>query len=171
VAAAGTVAQQAGCQQQQQQQQQEQLYKQGANDVADVSQSDGRFQEWLLPCFVKYIPSSAADSSSSSIGSGGSATHTTLQLAGGTNTASSSSGGADYVLHVAVATCAIKPELQLVSPQLSKPTGKNYWVLDFGALPVGERTTRELVLQNTGGHEGMGSTSQTYQALYCTSLV
>jgi hypothetical protein len=33
---------------------------------------------------------------------------------------------------------------------MPKPPGKNYWVLDFGALPVGERATRELLLENRG---------------------
>jgi hypothetical protein len=68
---------------------------------------------------------------------------------------------------VSVATCAIRPELQLVSPQLCKPPGKNYWVLDFDALPVGERTTRELVLQNTGGQGGMPMTQHYSTSALC----
>jgi hypothetical protein len=54
------------------------------------------------------------------------------------------------VLHLSVTTCAVAPELCLSSPVLPRPAGKNYWVMDFGALPVGERCTRQLVLSNSG---------------------
>lgn len=104
--------------------------------------TSGQYREWLLPCFIKQAPS-AVDANASSPQTSGSST-----AAG--STASDSSNAADCVLHVSVSTCAVSPELHLVSPQLQRPVGKNYWLLDFGALPVGERTTREVVLQNTG---------------------
>lgn len=72
-----------------------------------------------------------------------------LAAAGASSRSASSSSDAN-VLHLAVTTCAVAPELQLASPVLPKPAGKSYWVLDFGALPVGERCTRQLMLSNTG---------------------
>lgn len=136
-------------------------------DPEPATSSTGHFQEWLLPCFIKQQPCAAvtATAGSSSLTTDllqchlptssctGSSSTSTNGLTGAES--SSSSGSADYVLHVSVATCAIRPELQLVSPQLPRPAGKNYWVLDFGALPVGERTTRELLLHNTGVCAGL----------------
>lgn len=135
-------------------------------------QQPGHFQEWLLPCFIREAEATTTssgglvDSSSSGnamcttwAGSGMPQHQQQQQMMPAVITNSSSSGSsgnaADYVLHVSVATCAIAPELHLVSPQLPKPAGKNFVVLDFGALPVGERTTRELLLQNTGVGRGM----------------
>jgi hypothetical protein len=63
---------------------------------------------------------------------------------------SGSSMAPDLVLHLSITTCSVSPQLLLVSADLPTPPGKNYRVLDFGALPVGERTTKELVLQNKG---------------------
>jgi len=140
--------------------------QQTQEDPEPAISSSGHFQEWLLPCFIKQQVCAAvitiAGSSSLTPGqlhchlpksscTGSSSTSTNgLTAAENSSSSNSGSGSADYVLHVSVATCAIRPELQLVSPQLQRPAGKNYWVLDFGALPVGERTTRELLLHNTG---------------------
>lgn len=113
--------------------------------------SAGQYQEWLLPCFIKQVPgprstSTIASSSQASLAS----THDGACNTSGSSGSNSSGCAADCVLHVAVTMCCIANELRLVSPQLPRPPGKNYCVLDFGALPVGERTTRELLLENMG---------------------
>jgi hypothetical protein len=82
----------------------------------------------------------------------------------GTDSSGGSGGAADCVLHVAVTTCCIEPELRLVSPALPRPPRKNYCVLDFGALPVGERTTRELLLENMGEGVTWLSASNSHNA-------
>lgn len=151
--AAGTPATQPPPQQPQSQQQQ--------LDEKAASSGSGHYQEWLLPCFVKRAPNPAGNTNSSITGSSVASLPNYLQTAtlgaaaadhstGTGSSSSNSAGDADYILHVSATTCCIRPELHLVSSEMPKPPGKNYWVLDFGALPVGERATRELLLQNTG---------------------
>jgi hypothetical protein len=79
---------------------------------------------------------------------------------------SSNSSSTQGVLHLSVSTCAVLPELVL-DTELERPPGKNYWLLDFGPVPVGERVVKSLLLKNTGeglGHYGLkpneGLTSQ-----------
>jgi hypothetical protein len=144
--AAGGAAAATNQQQAQQQQQQE-----GQGPL--TASASGQYREWLLPCYVKQAPtpvSSSSSSSSSHTASTGQGAPSSSSGGGGDAAGSSSSSSADYVLHVYVTTCSISPEVLLVSAGMPKPSGKNYWVLDFGALPVGERRTRELLLQNTG---------------------
>lgn len=149
-------------------------HSQTQSDAAPVRTTG--YNEWLLPCYIiqadavvdsdrlsnlaRAVPDAvtARDSSVSGltlqglVSADSSSCSYTCQGGLGSAGARTGSGncGADYVLHVAITTCAVAPELHLSSPQLPRPTGKNYWVLDFGALPVGERVMRNLVLQNTG---------------------
>jgi hypothetical protein len=152
-AAAGIVAAATSWQQAHQQQQQQQPQE---GRGALTASATGQYREWLLPCFLKQVPSPASGSSSSSSHAASTGQGAPSSSGGGDSGdaagggSSSSSSSADYVLHVSVTTCSISPEVLLVSPEMQKPSGKNYWVLDFGALPVGERCTLELLLQNTG---------------------
>jgi hypothetical protein len=102
------------------------------------------YREWLLPCYVRSAApgEEAAIIAASKLAACGSSSS-------GTATACGSNADTN-VLHLAVTTCAVAPELCLAAPVLPKPAGKNYYVLDFGALPVGERCTRQLLLSNTG---------------------
>jgi hypothetical protein len=101
------------------------------------------YKEWLLPCYTRPAAPGEEDAiiAASKLAACGSSSSAV------TNSSSSSNTN---VLHLAVTTCAVAPELCLAAPVLPKPAGKNYWVLDFGALPVGERCVRQLVLNNTG---------------------
>lgn len=145
------------------------------------SSSSGHYKEWLLPCYIKAgagPPFGDRDTSNSNA-SALSLPLTTLQPHYGSTSSSMgrgeadsaasagscSSGEASCVLHVSVTTCAISPELHILAPEMPKPPGKNYWVLDFGALPVGERATRELLLENRGTLPGCcwaGHLARTY---------
>eukprot|EP00878_Enallax_costatus_P031626 GHUV01034592.1.p1 GENE.GHUV01034592.1~~GHUV01034592.1.p1 ORF type:complete len:294 (+),score=121.29 GHUV01034592.1:22-882(+) len=123
------------------------------------------FREWLLPCYTRPAgpqddlaalgfgqdAGAITDSSRANNAEANSTTNTHSE-ASPSIYPSGSPGGSDgvNVLHLAVTTCAVAPELHLVSPALPKPPGKNYFVLDFGALPVGERVTRQLELANKG---------------------
>lgn len=158
-APAGTKADQAATPQQQQQHQEEnasQAAQCHSSSSSGSSGSDGNpsvarsrwmwHREWLLPCYIR--PAAAGDEPDIIAASRAAAAGLVSY-----SSSSSNSTGTAYsvnVLHLAVTTCAVAPELQLVSPVLPKPPGKNYWVMDFGALPVGERCTRALQLQNTG---------------------
>jgi hypothetical protein len=145
------------------------------------SSSSGHYKEWLLPCYIKAgsSPPFGDRDTSNSNASALSLPLTTLQPHYGSTSSSMgrgeadsaasagscSSGEASCVLHVSVTTCAISPELHILAPEMSKPQGKNYWVLDFGALPVGERATRELLLENRGTLPGCcwaGHLARTY---------
>jgi hypothetical protein len=133
-------------------------------------------KEWLLPCFTRPWTSTeqsapvalACSAAASSAAPSGSPLPAGAQPQGNASTAGtkdvvldSSSDGNMTVLHVSVVTCAVAPELTLSSPMLPRPPGKNYWVLDFGALPVGERSTRQVELVNSG--EGGPSTAERPQ--------
>lgn len=139
-----------------------QTVQQGQLDPATSTSSTGHYKEWLLPCYIKACPSSGSnDTRSSSLGVislplaapqpfHGSTNSIVGRGGADGNTSVSSSAEACRVLHVSVTTCAISPELHVLAPEMPKPPGKNYSVLDFGALPVGERATRELLLENKG---------------------
>jgi hypothetical protein len=93
--------------------------------------SSSWYREWLLPCFICQAANTVGVSADAITGS--------------------ADASPECVLHLSVGTCAVLPELRLVVPPgLPQPEGKRYVVLDFGALPVGERVCRELQLQNTG---------------------
>lgn len=147
-----------------QQQQQQQDPVEGLPGGSSSGGSDNRwswFREWLLPCYVR--PAESHDDlaalghmqTSSSSGSVGTADVLAPQLGNKTTATTSTTSSKESsvnVLHLAVTTCAVAPELQLVPPELPKPPGKNYFVMDFGALPVGERVTKQLELANNGGY-------------------
>jgi hypothetical protein len=101
-------------------------------------------REWLLPCYVRQAGASAAPGSSH---------------------------GADCVLHLSVATCAVAPELHASAPAgLTQPPGGACPVLDFGALPVGERGTRELLLHNSGAAEQHTRAPAEQTGMHCMRL-
>jgi hypothetical protein len=103
------------------------------------------YRQWLLPCYMRSAApgEEAAIIAASKLAACGSSSSS--------GTTDACGGDADTnVLHLSVTTCAVAPELCLAAPVLPKPAGKNYWVLDCGALPVGERCTRQLLLSNTG---------------------
>lgn len=137
-------------------------------DAKDINNSSSQnrwfwFREWLIPCYVKpadthedltaldVVQNSQAVYSVSSSSSLTASDANAPGLGSQATVSSSSSNDSVCVLHLAVQTCAVAPELHLVSPELMKPSGKNYFVMDFGALPVGERLTRQLELANSGG--------------------
>jgi hypothetical protein len=105
------------------------------------------YREWLLPCYVRTAApgQEAAIIAASKLAACGSS----AAASSDTTTACGSTADTN-VLHLAVTTCAVAPELHLAAPVLPKPAGKNYYVMDFGALPVGERCKRQLLLSNTG---------------------
>ncbi len=116
------------------------------------------YNKWLLPCYVRTKacasnPASTTASSSDSRGSGLMASgHPQTSTANATaSTAGAEAGTADegqQVLHCEVVTCAVKQELVL-DPPLPKPHGgRKPAVLDFGAVPVGERVTRAITIRN-----------------------
>lgn len=135
-------------------------------------------RKWLLPCFVKLAAAGSSTgctitSSSGKLGGTGSAaaagatsgragsgklgaTGTTSTLTATTTSSSSSGGGEVLPLHLQVCTCAVAPELVVTGEGLGRPEGKNYWVVDYGAVPVGERVVKPVTLTNTGGRLGGG---------------
>lgn len=102
-----------------------------AGPPAASSSSWRCYREWVLPCHVRPAQQQDSDTDASADDA-------------------SSSSSPDIVLHLAVTTCAVAPQLHILSPQLPVPPGKAYAVLDFGPLPVGLRATRALTLANSG---------------------
>lgn len=152
---------------QQQQQQQDQPDTLDNSDlIKDPNSHWFWFRQWLLPCYTRPAgpqddlaclgleqgsTTNVDDSRVNSVEITNAISHQGVAGPGMRDRSSGGSSDSVSVLHLAVTTCAVAPELHLVSPQLPKPPGKNYFVLDFGALPVGERMTRQLELSNKGG--------------------
>jgi hypothetical protein len=135
-------------------------------------------KQWLLPCFFRPVllaeqaPADTAEAltATKSFGNAGLSGYATVAANAMGSTAhqqssasfakpsydSSSSSSTQGVLHLSVSTCAVLPELVL-DTELERPPGKNYWLLDFGPVPVGERVVKSLLLKNTG--EGLSQSA------------
>ena len=145
-----------------------------------VGASWHHYKQWLLPCFFRAVAGDQATAAAATFTSTTRATTTIADAAGpvgdpiiptasgravggysisgstgplckplqGGSSSSSSSSGVG-VVHLSVSTCAVLPELILVS-ELERPAGKNFWLMDFGPVPVGERVVKSLLLKNTG---------------------
>ena len=102
----------------------------------------------MLPCYIKPLaPHSNEIASVATAGAGSSSSQNVPRAAA----RAVEHGGGVTVLHLCVSVCAVQQELQLDPPGcLPRPPGKNYYEMDFGALPVGERVLRSVVLRNVG---------------------
>jgi hypothetical protein len=129
------------------------------------------YRRWVLPCYVKALeleescsgaplqPGAPIQSKHEAAGSGwkGSAQH---------------GSSATVVLHLETAVCAVAPELVIEhAGALPRPAGKNYYTLEFGALPVGARGLQTVTLRNNGRAEFPILPSRAGGAGNCSGMI
>jgi hypothetical protein len=139
-------------------------------------------RRWVLPCYVKALGLEEAAGEGSG-GPAGAPGHQgddrdgTRDAAGSGNAEAgrTTSGSGVVVVHLEASVCAVAPELTLDPPgALPRPEGKNYFALDFGALPIGARRLRAVTLANAGGRgaawwgSARGAGAHGLQPLPCT---
>lgn len=101
-------------------------------------------RHWTIPCFMQ--PADVSDGDEAARKDTGPPRTSMLQRSGSTENPRQ---GLTGVMHMNVTTCAVLPDLVLLTP-LTVPEGQRHSVLDFGPVPLGTRVVKDLAIENQG---------------------